>query len=79
MNATGQNAKTLLEIFGAIERRDLPYIQERVDPAFEIHWPPSLPYGGSRRALPLKRGIPAGVRRGPLCSRLRLNEEWIHE
>jgi len=43
------NVKTLLEIFESIERRDDSRTSELFDPDFEIHWPPSLPYGGTRR------------------------------
>jgi uncharacterized protein len=42
-----ENAELLLAIFRAIERRDRQRFTELVHPDFEIHWPPSLPYGGT--------------------------------
>lgn len=55
MRATGQNprenARVMLEVFRAIERRDARRFVELVHPDFEIHWPPSLPYGGTYRDL----------------------------
>jgi uncharacterized protein len=49
---TGQdNAELLLAVFAAIERRDRQRFIELVHPDFEIHWPPSLSYGGSYRDL----------------------------
>ena len=41
----------MLEIFRAVEQRDAQCFAELVHPEFEIHWPPSLPYGGSYRDL----------------------------
>ena len=38
-------------VFTAVERRDTKRFTELVHPDFEIHWPPSLPYGGSYRDL----------------------------
>jgi ketosteroid isomerase-like protein len=44
---TNQNAELMLEIFRAIEQRDEPKLRELFDPGLEMHWPPSLPYGGT--------------------------------
>ncbi len=50
--ATGRdNIELMLAVFAAIERRDAQRFNELVHPDFEIHWPPSLPYGGSYRDL----------------------------
>jgi uncharacterized protein len=46
-----RNARVILEVFSAVERRDAQRFAELVHPEFEIHWPPSLPYGGSYRDL----------------------------
>src|SRR5262245_19888278 len=43
-----KNAKVMLEIFGAIERRDLQQILDLCDADVEFYWPPSFPYGGVR-------------------------------
>jgi ketosteroid isomerase-like protein len=45
------NVELVLEVFSAVERRDAQRFAELVHPDFEIHWPPSLPYGGSYRDL----------------------------
>jgi ketosteroid isomerase-like protein len=45
------NTQTMREIFRAIEERDQQKLLELLDPDFEIHWPLSLPYGGSARGL----------------------------
>jgi uncharacterized protein len=45
------HAELMLAIFDAIERRDARRFTELVHPDFEIHWPPSLPYGGTYRDL----------------------------
>jgi ketosteroid isomerase-like protein len=42
-----KNIKTILEVFSAIERRDDRRFLELVDRDLEMHWPPSLPYGGT--------------------------------
>ncbi len=47
----GGNVEVMLEVFGAVERRDALRFAELVYPDFEIRWPPSLPYGGSYRDL----------------------------
>ncbi|HEV8652942.1 MAG TPA: nuclear transport factor 2 family protein [Actinomycetes bacterium] len=52
MSARGnvrENAEVMLEVFRAVERRDAQRFTELVHPEFEIHWPPSLPYGGTYR------------------------------
>ncbi len=48
-----QDANTAImpEIFRAIEQRDQQKVSQLFDPEFEIHWPQSLPYGGSARGL----------------------------
>jgi len=46
-----ENAQVMLEVFRAVERRDARRFAELVHPEFEIHWPPSLPYGGTYRDL----------------------------
>jgi ketosteroid isomerase-like protein len=40
--------KLLLDVFHAIEERDDKKFRELLHPDFELHWPPSLPYGGSK-------------------------------
>jgi ketosteroid isomerase-like protein len=44
-----QNVQLLLDVFSAIERRNDRRFRDLLDPDFEIHWPPSLPYGGTSR------------------------------
>jgi ketosteroid isomerase-like protein len=46
-----ENVKLLLDVFSAIERRDDQRFRELLNPAFEIAWPPSLPYGGTSRGV----------------------------
>ena len=41
------NQKLVLEAFNAIEQRNDEKFSELLHRDFEIHWPPSLPYGGS--------------------------------
>jgi ketosteroid isomerase-like protein len=43
------DVETMREIFAAIERRDNERFAELVRPDLELHWPPSLPYGGTTR------------------------------
>src|SRR5438105_4909928 len=43
---TRENSKLVLDVFRAIEQRNNAKFRELLDPKFEIHWPPSLPYGG---------------------------------
>jgi uncharacterized protein len=47
MMSTSPNADVMREIFAAIERRDAGRFAELMQPDVELHWPPSLPYGGS--------------------------------
>jgi ketosteroid isomerase-like protein len=42
-----ENSKTILAVFRAIEERDAELFRALLQPDFEIHWPRSLPYGGS--------------------------------
>lgn len=42
------NRKLLLDVFRAIEQRDNRRFGELLHPDFELHWPSSLPYGGSK-------------------------------
>jgi ketosteroid isomerase-like protein len=45
------NGELVLAVFAAVERRDPRRFTGLVQPDFEIHWPRSLPYGGSYRDL----------------------------
>ena len=47
---TNHNVELMLEIFRAIETRDQQRLRELFDPDLEMHWPPSLPYGGTHKA-----------------------------
>ena len=49
--STQDTVDVMLEIFGAIERRDAQRFTELCHPDIEFHWPPSLPYGGIARGL----------------------------
>src|SRR6266576_1500824 len=42
------NRNLLLDVFRAIEERDDKRFRELLHPDFELNWPPSLPYGGSK-------------------------------
>ena len=46
-----ENVKVMRASFGAIERRDARRFLELVHPECAMHWPPSLPYGGTARGL----------------------------
>jgi ketosteroid isomerase-like protein len=46
-----ENIKVMWDIFSAIERRDAQRFRELVHPEVEMHWPSSLPYGGTARGL----------------------------
>jgi ketosteroid isomerase-like protein len=46
-----QNAAAILEIFGAVERRDERRFNALSKPDVEVVWPPSLPYGGTTRPV----------------------------
>lgn len=45
------NSETIIKIFRAIEQRNEPQMRQLCQPDFEIHWPVSLPYGGTFRGL----------------------------
>jgi ketosteroid isomerase-like protein len=45
--SASRNVEVMLAIFAAIECRDDQRFAELVQPDLELHWPPSLPYGGS--------------------------------
>ena len=44
-----KNVEVVLEVFSAIERRDSQRLLELFHPDVELHWPLSLPYGGTSR------------------------------
>src|SRR5260370_28576153 len=46
-----ENRKLLLRVFSAIEQRNDRRFAELLHPDFEIHWPPSLPYGASKAKI----------------------------
>ena len=46
-----EHVKVMLDIFGAIERRDERRFLELVHPDCAMYWPPSLPYGGTAHGL----------------------------
>lgn len=48
MNPAETNVRVVLETFGAVERRDATGLFALCQPDIRFHWPPSLPYGGSR-------------------------------
>jgi thiosulfate dehydrogenase [quinone] large subunit len=50
-NKEQQHTETILAIFRAIEERNAEAFRSFLQPDFEIHWPPSLPYGGTFRGL----------------------------
>jgi ketosteroid isomerase-like protein len=56
----GDDSELMLAVFAAVERRDTQRLTELVHPDFEVHWPRSLPYGGSYRDLDVdaQRGRP---------------------
>jgi len=51
LNKERENSKTILAIFRAIEERNDAQFRSLLQPDFEIHWPRSLPYGGTFRGL----------------------------
>ena len=52
-----RNSEAILAIFRAIEERDDAQFRALLQPDFEIHWPRSLPYGGTFRGVaPQPRG-----------------------
>jgi ketosteroid isomerase-like protein len=44
--SASKNDQLLLDVFHALEQRDGQRFSALLHPDFEIHWPPSLPYGG---------------------------------
>ena len=46
-----ENVTVVREIFNAIERRDARRFHALCHPACALHWPPSLPYGGTTCGL----------------------------
>jgi ketosteroid isomerase-like protein len=44
-----ENSKVVLDAISAVEQRNDRQFRELLYPDFEIHWPPSLPYGESSR------------------------------
>src|SRR5262249_32660203 len=51
MSTPEHNIEAVLEVFSAVERRDAQRMLDLVVPDVEFHWPPLLPYGGTRRGL----------------------------
>jgi ketosteroid isomerase-like protein len=48
-----ENVQLLLDVFSAIESRTDQRFRDLLAPDFELHWPPSLPYGsGPRPTVP---------------------------
>ena len=43
-----ENKKLLMSVFAAIEQRNDQRFSEFLDADFQIHWPPSLPYGAGK-------------------------------
>jgi hypothetical protein len=43
-----ENNELLSCVFSAIEQRNDQRFAKRLHPDFEIHWPPSLPYGSGK-------------------------------
>jgi ketosteroid isomerase-like protein len=43
-----ENKELLMSVFAAIEQRDDQRFNELLHRDFEIHWPPSLPYGSGK-------------------------------
>jgi ketosteroid isomerase-like protein len=43
-----ENEALLMSVFAAIEQRNDQRFAELLHPDFEIHWPPSLPYGSGK-------------------------------
>lgn len=51
------NEDVILDLFAAVEERDVERIRGIYDPEVEFHWPASLPYSGSSKRL-AKPGAP---------------------
>ena len=49
MLSTSQNIEVIRGIFDAVEQRDQERFAQLCTPDLELHWPPSLPYGGGPR------------------------------
>jgi len=67
--STAQNIDVMLEIFRRIERRPQDNPAALFHPDVELHWPPSLPYGGVARGL-----APQGPTWGETWTPLQPNE-----
>lgn len=50
-----ENSRTILAVFRAIEERNAEQFRALLQPDFEIHWPASLPYGGTFRGVEPQR------------------------
>jgi ketosteroid isomerase-like protein len=48
--SASESVAIVLEAFKAVEERDDERLLELYHPERELHWPPSLPFGGSSRA-----------------------------
>lgn len=59
------NATTMLEIFEAIETRDVDAFSRRCQPDVTFGWPPSLPYGAGTSERDEELGGPAPERARP--------------
>jgi len=55
MSSNQRNINAILDIFSAIERRDVSRELELFQPDVELHWPPPLPYGGITHGLKPER------------------------
>src|SRR5215831_11345344 len=77
INKEQESGKTILAIFRAIEERDAAQFRALLQPDFEIHWPRSLPYGGTFRGV--ERSLVAGAQPGSPCSRPNRKERWTPE
>jgi ketosteroid isomerase-like protein len=56
--AKKENIELILQIFRAVEGRDVKRMNELTHPDIEFHWPPSLPYGGSFRGRSRSAQVP---------------------
>lgn len=72
---TGTNEDVILDLFAAIEKRDVERILGIYHPEVEFHWPASLPYGGGSTGL-AEPGAPTWGTRGGLSSRHQRNGPW---
>src|SRR5215831_18189697 len=46
-----EHVQVICDLFSAIEQRDECQFRALVHPEVAMHWPPSLPYGGTARGL----------------------------